>query len=65
MLLAYAGLPQYASWVAVVFGGLAFAGNAVNGPTVANWGPLFEPPFMVHIPTLVLGIAFVGSHGVQ
>jgi len=64
-VVAHGDLPAYAGWFAVGFGSAALLGNAVNRPVLPGWGPLFEPPFMVHLPTLVLGIAFLGRHAVQ
>jgi hypothetical protein len=74
LLLAYAGvamagvamlrddaMPAWAGWTALVFGVVAWAANATRWPQVSVWGPAFEPPFMVHIPTLVIGIGLLSA----
>ena len=59
-ILTHDALPASAGWFDLVFGTLAFAANATGRPTVKGLGPIFDPPFMVHLPTLVMGIAFIG-----
>lgn len=75
LLLAYASLvlvgaallvapdaPRFSGWFVLAFGAVAFVGNATGRPQTKRFGPVLEPPFMVHVPTLVLGIGLVGWH---
>jgi hypothetical protein len=72
LFLAYAGtvltgialnastdVPRYAGWFAIVFGSVAFVANATGRPSSEGFGPWFEPPFMVHLATLVMAIALI------
>lgn len=54
------GAPRLPGWFAVTFGAAAFVGNVTGRPQTKGFGPVFEPPFMVHLPTLVIGIWLVG-----
>jgi hypothetical protein len=50
-----------AGWSAIVIGVLAEANNVLGWPRVMG-GPLLEPPFIVHVPLLVIGIGLL-LHG--
>ena len=58
-LLRDSSVPAWVGWTAVGLGLVAGIGNATGQPRTKAWGPLFEPPFMVHIPTLVIGIGLL------
>ena len=58
-LLRDSSVPGWAGWTAVSLGLVAGIGNATGQPRTKAWGPLFEPPFVVHIPTLVIGISLL------
>lgn len=50
---------SWMGWFALAYGvvfALAFAGG---WPKTKLWGPVAEPPFLVHVPLLVLGIGLV------
>jgi hypothetical protein len=64
-ILSHPTLPSFAGWFAVVFGVVALLANTTGRPRSKSYGPYFEPPFMVHLPTLVMGIAFIGRHAVR
>ncbi len=52
-------LAEWVGWFALVYGvvlGLAFMAGV---PKTKMWGPVAEPPFLIHIPTLTLGIALL------
>lgn len=52
-------LAAWIAWFALVYGivlGLSFASGF---PKVKMWGPVAEPPFLIHVPLLVIGIALL------
>lgn len=61
-VIARAGAPRFAGWFAVTFGAIAFVANATGWPQTKRFGAVFEPPFMVHIAPLILGISLLGWH---
>lgn len=61
-LLRVPAAPRFPGWFTVVFGAVAFVGNAIGRPQTKRFGPVLEPPFMVHVPTLVIGIWLVSWH---
>ena len=61
-VIARAGAPRFAGWFAAIFGGVAFVANVTGWPRTERFGAAFEPPFMVHIPPLILGISLLRWH---
>lgn len=61
-VIARASAPRFAGWFAVIFGGVAFVANVTGWPRTERFGAVFEPPFMVHIPPLILGISLLRWH---
>jgi len=52
-------LAAWIAWFALVYGivlGLSFAAGF---PKTKMWGPVAEPPFLIHVPLLVIGIALL------
>ena len=61
-VIARVGAPRFAGWFAAIFGGVAFVANVTGWPRTERFGAAFEPPFMVHIPPLILGISLLRWH---
>lgn len=61
-VIARAGAPRFAGWFAVIFGAVALGANVTGWPRTGRFGAVFEPPFMVHIAPLILGISLLRWH---
>ena len=48
-----------AGWFALVFGLVGAGSLAARFPSTRLWGPVFEPPFLIHVAPLVIGIALL------